>query len=109
MRYELIDKEQVKRKLIQFDVQNGDELGVTQYLVMRDQQAQTELYAAINESLDEMGLTDVLVMGTWEQVPIGDEDKKDLDFVIQFLRRADENDIKYNQPLRQAEKRSYRR
>lgn len=109
MDYQIIEKQHVKNTLIRYGVQNGDEIIVGQFLTMRDPQAQRELYFALHECLDEMGYVDVNVMG--EQIPIATDDPHhdEYDFQIRFFRKVQEDDIVYNEPLRQAKQRMYRR
>ena len=104
MDYQIIEKQHVANTLIRYGVENGDEIIVGQFLTMRDPQAQTELYYALHECMDEMGLVDVNLMG--EQIPIATDDPKhdEYDFQIRFWRKANGDDIKYNEPLRQAKK-----
>ena len=109
MQYEIIDKQHIKNTIIRFGVKEGDEIIVGQFLTMRDPQAQRELYWALHECMDELGLMDVNVMG--EPIPIATDDPKhdEYDIRIRWWRHAQDGDIKYNQSLRQAKQRMNRR
>ncbi len=105
MEYEIIDKQHVKNTLIRFGVQDGDEIIVSQYLTMRDPQAQRELLWCLYECMDEWGWMDVNVMGEVMHIHSDDPHKTEYDFGIRFWRKAEESDISYRKPTKRRKNR----
>lgn len=95
MEYEIINKEDVKRKLHIFDVRNGDEIIIRMFITRRDPQYEAELYHCLNECFDEMNLVDVLIMAERRQISVDEERVKEFDFEVSFQRRYREGDIHY--------------